>query len=412
MLLKQLRWLWIVVLSLAGVLIVQAQALTQPVEIGDGYTVLVPSNWEVDVWEVPDSRLEGVQAERRRDVVRLLAPSLTSELFDGDAPSDLRAAARTAFRLVTGDGMGSSDMLSTQTLGEYLVAQVTSRNGDVLALVDVGADGLLLAQYEGNDPDLFDEILASLTKDESATAAPTAAAAEPCTISTDNADTVNVRVGPGNNRGVINFLPSGESYAVTGRFEDSDGGIWYQLDRATVFPRSAAAEAWVFAEDVDAVGDCDQVGSADAPPLILAPVAVPTAAPVAPGQPVPTVEAGSFITPRAGTWTLTMDASTQASCVGGSTVNLSTVALFGQSGFRGNLSMRSDGSSLVYDGATLNRTSPNNYLGATLIGGDSVQIVMQIRSADSISGQLIFTFFEPSINRNCSSTTQFQMRPG
>jgi hypothetical protein len=82
----------------------------------------------------------------------------------------------------------------------------------------------------------------------------------PCTVLTDRAD-VPVRVGPGENRSVRLFLPAGEPVAVIGR-ATADGTAWWQLDLEGI------EQAWVSQGDVDAVGNCLSVPSADAPPVV------------------------------------------------------------------------------------------------------------------------------------------------
>lgn len=82
----------------------------------------------------------------------------------------------------------------------------------------------------------------------------------PCTILADRAD-VPVRVGPGESRSVRLFLPAGEPVAVIGR-ATVDNANWWQVDLEGI------EQAWVAQADVDAVGNCLSVPSADAPPVV------------------------------------------------------------------------------------------------------------------------------------------------
>lgn len=102
-----------------------------------------------------------------------------------------------------------------------------------------------------------------------------------CQVQTDQRN-INIRVGPGYNRGIYDFLPPNQPYNVIGENQASDGSNWWQIE----YP--GAAQAWVDQQDVTATGDCANIGEAAAPPIIFA---QPTAAPVAttaPGQPTPT----------------------------------------------------------------------------------------------------------------------------
>ncbi|MFN8529224.1 MAG: hypothetical protein U0670_11465 [Anaerolineae bacterium] len=97
----------------------------------------------------------------------------------------------------------------------------------------------------------------------------------PCLVSTQERDSARLRVGPGENRTSVAFLPAGDPFTVTGRFVDTSGGVWYQLVKEEAAPQSAAAEIWVSAEEVDSTGDCDVIGDTNAPPVI----------PISPSQP-------------------------------------------------------------------------------------------------------------------------------
>jgi hypothetical protein len=89
---------------------------------------------------------------------------------------------------------------------------------------------------------------------------------QPCTIST-RSETVPLRVGPGENRGVRDFLTANRSFDVIGWVTTSDGQKWWELDMVGV------PEAWVSERDVDESGDCSEenVPNSEAPPLVIPP---------------------------------------------------------------------------------------------------------------------------------------------
>jgi hypothetical protein len=89
-----------------------------------------------------------------------------------------------------------------------------------------------------------------------------------CTVSTRVADTVRVRVGPGENRASIIFLPSDEDFQVLGQASANDGSLWWKLDKEAVAPQKSANEVWVAQNDVRATGNCGAVVDVNAPPII------------------------------------------------------------------------------------------------------------------------------------------------
>lgn len=102
--------------------------------------------------------------------------------------------------------------------------------------------------------------------------------ADPCTISTTQANTVRLRVGPGTNRGVIRFLEANRNFTVIGTANAAnDNSKWWRLEKSEAAPTQAANEVWVADSDVTTAGGCDSVGTVAAPPIIRQrPTAVPT----------------------------------------------------------------------------------------------------------------------------------------
>jgi hypothetical protein len=93
---------------------------------------------------------------------------------------------------------------------------------------------------------------------------------QPCTVLTTQ-NNVAMRVGPGFNRGVRDYLKANTPFPVIGQATAPDGSLWWQIQVPGV------PEAWVLQSDVISSGDCQTVGQAAPPPLILPrPTAVPT----------------------------------------------------------------------------------------------------------------------------------------
>lgn len=85
--------------------------------------------------------------------------------------------------------------------------------------------------------------------------------AEPCFISTDEAQTAGVRVGPGENRTSLTFLKVATEYEVAGQNVDDVGETWFALEKEIGAPRKSVIDpyVWVAIEHVTTEGDCDTV---------------------------------------------------------------------------------------------------------------------------------------------------------
>lgn len=156
-----------------------------------------------------------------------------------------------------------------------------------------------------------------------------------CFVITDSSRTIRVRVGPGENRTSVTFLPVEEEIPVLGETEDDDGNLWYRLDKELAAPGRAINEAWIAVEndDLETIGDCDDVGDATAPPIIpIITQAPPTSDNVdeASDDDETAIVEGSR--PSNGDWTLGWNGTTNVSCVGTDNVIVSTTEIFGQPG--------------------------------------------------------------------------------
>lgn len=123
-------------------------------------------------------------------------------------------------------------------------------------------------------------------------AQPTTAPAVPCTVTATQANTAQLRVGPGENRSILLFLSPNDTYEVIGTANDNKGARWWRLDKTKAAPAKASVvnETWVSDAQMTESGDCDAVGTVSAPPIIrIRPTAAPvsTSAPNATAQPTP-----------------------------------------------------------------------------------------------------------------------------
>ncbi len=77
-----------------------------------------------------------------------------------------------------------------------------------------------------------------------------------------------VRVGPGVNRSAFAFLPANQDFTVEGQALDSEGKVWWKLDKNEIPGGEMALSLWVAEEDVEEIGNCLGVPQAEIPPII------------------------------------------------------------------------------------------------------------------------------------------------
>jgi hypothetical protein len=91
----------------------------------------------------------------------------------------------------------------------------------------------------------------------------------PCYVMIDNEDQeVEVRVGPGKNRGVFTTLPPYQDFLVIGQAYDDEQVVWWEIDKSQIPGGDTASSLWVSSEDVLEKGDCPAVVRVEAPPII------------------------------------------------------------------------------------------------------------------------------------------------
>jgi hypothetical protein len=86
----------------------------------------------------------------------------------------------------------------------------------------------------------------------------------------DSSADVQMRVGPGEQRGLLGRMNPNLTYNVIGWANDPDGQPWWQLDTGDTLSWTAQAE-------VRAIGTCDGVAQVEPPPLTFAPPPIPPA---------------------------------------------------------------------------------------------------------------------------------------
>jgi hypothetical protein len=278
-------------------------------------------------------------------------------------------------------------------------------------MVDVYADSDL---YDKSIA-LLDEIAVSVQLTDKTTDTTSDGPVE-CFVSTQDEDMVQLRVGPGENRSVIAFLPAGEDFTVTGSFTDNDDGLWYQLDKAEVDPDSPAAELWVSADAVDATEDCEAVAAVGAPPIIPSGNRPPTTGGTSGGGNTggTNTTGGSIVN---GLWSLYYSPSGDASCSGGQNVQIVTSEFLGYTVQANVLSVQGG---VIYSTAEMNDggtseaqftvTAPGTYtISYTYGGGVNSQVYLTVVNSRSMVGQEIFNFTIDGVA--CSGTIGVSASP-
>lgn len=414
---RLMKRLWMVaLLGLLMLAVIPAAAqdvdLSQSYTFDDGTTFQYPDGWELSHKKTDDfvtltsnhtrvvipnaGQLSDILIDESTslfDAMRLYFESVYQSTLKFDATNieSISVDDRDALRYDYGDPSGAGGVIIVIRRTDELIGVVDAVSLD--GALDEADEVLAIAgslqmgtpdAASGGHSDSGGAAAASGDDSESAT---------PCTISTEDANTVAIRVGPGTNRTSFAFLPVGEDFEVIGKAEANDGSLWWKVDRAAVAPKKSAAEAWIAQDDVAASGGCDAVVDVNAPPVI--PI---VSAPPAPsggggdsgstggdsGQPA---AAGSGeITPQTGRYTITYPSTVPGSCLGGPTQNIPFNAS------PDSISLTNvTASSLNFGGDALNRVQPNTYQGLLDLVDVSVLTTVRVYSTTTMTAEFILT---------------------
>ena len=394
--------------------------LTQQVDLGDDYVISMPDGWTSSSSDGSHT-LVGTEFQLVVTTPTELAasgidPSLgdvgTVLIDTVNAAGDYQIARadiqKTRYVGRAGAAFSSSDGRTEQM--EVFLTLNDGLYGKVVVVTDIG--GLV------NYADLIDAMITSFHNTNSPDDAPVSSSGSTsvpessgvaCTVRTGSANSAQLRVGPGTNRGAISFLPVDSDVTVTGRIELDGGGVWYQLDKSQAAPDgTAAAELWVSAELVDASGDCDHVGETSAPPIIPIAVAPPVSAgdAGAPSDQPSGATAGANALPTTGNWTLFINANANASCEGYENVSFSSTELYNSLTDTFYVyTVNRD--TFNYGQSNFNRIAGTNsfYGSFSLEGNTNAQMRFELVSPTSMRGSITGNYVIDGIN--CSTTILF-----
>jgi hypothetical protein len=450
---KRFLWVWCAALIVfgmgIGVTAAQDDEIIE-VETDDGtYQVTLLPGWTVD-----DSGSEGEIIMFSPDGMMISVTSLSSLMTEANinlfSDEDFR---ESFFDEVAGEAIEGLDFefRDDRIAGFRFFEEDNSAAVLVLLELEPGTYAMVTGFHSVNEPEeLFDAMnkvvsTVQIAGTEAATEEPTAEATtrpsgmrggslgggSSSTVSANTVDSCEVdaddgialHVGPGSNRATFGYLQNAGTFTAIAQSEA--GGVWYQLDKEDAAPNATAAEIWVSADDVDAEAACDDLEMVEA----SAPVVRTTGGGSTGGNTggnsggstgsntnngggnnnPPAGGSGNPI-PSSGTWTLSLAATTNASCEGTENVAFPTTDLFSQLSFTGGLSASRDGSTLIIDGDAFVLQGETTYVGSFSIPEGNMQMYLVIQSPSLITGQAVYNFVIDG--RPCSATIGLSITRG
>ncbi len=429
---RRFAWVFVVGWVLLSAFTITAQSGTQVVELGDDYQIVVPDDWTIE--EGSDGSLSLIGFGWGAFPYQ---PDLLESLVDISVSMDGVEVLQESFSLYFFDRPPAARDIETMLIdGRDAALYVTESEVEgitydnqlyAIELNDKSWGVLLIVGEVGYLDEIADEIEAVVISFNTAPRGGNGALGQggssggssssgggTCTVGVTTRDTARLRVGPGENRTAIAFLPIGDGYTVNGRFVDDDGGVWYQLNKDEAAPQSAASEIWVSADEVDEEGDCDNVGDTSAPPIV--PI-VPGAPPAGGGgsePPPPGVITG--VVPLGGFYRITfLSAMIDASCQGSGNVQFPVADAY-EGNAAATLTVLDNGARLRYGSDIWTRAADGSafYSGnLTFAPGSPIPngiVYLNVISATELRGTLVSNFVIDGTP--CSDTVAISVRRG
>lgn len=411
------------VLFLLGVLLVLPLTVSaqdaQTIDLNGGYSITLPAGWsaasefdnfltlesdDVSLILTTPTMLEtmGINFSRGTNVFDVLI-NLTT-LLDGVR------LERSDIEKLSINGRTAAAHTATRDGVETRYVALTLSDGAFAYFTFIAAEGDLEANSDEVDAIITSLDSAETATDNTTTTRTTSAQSETCTVRTTEANSAELRVGPGTNRGVISFLPVNIHVTATGRIELQDGSIWYQLDKTEAAPNGTpASELWVAEAQVILNGDCANVGVTNAPPVIrAAPQVIPTQPAGESGtSTIPATPDPGLLQLRNGTYTMTLAPVINASCTGGQNVPLNTSEVYeGLIDYTYYVEVV-DANSFYYNDDLFRRYPGSNSFDGifTYEGGEQSPARIDVLSSTSLHGEINDLF--PYAGVTCSATLLF-----
>ncbi|MCC6616011.1 MAG: hypothetical protein IT320_21255 [Anaerolineae bacterium] len=421
---------WYLVLALALLLMMAAPVLAQtdaePLDIGGGYSVTLPEGW------TRVGRMgQGILIVSSNASITLYGPEAIDELTQRGMRGSPRIALASAYQSLYGVPMDDTTSIQNQRFAGMEAAvwyylQGSTQEG-VFAVVALDEPTTFFAIDITTPLDRLDteegsigQIVGSLSTEGAAasSAADTSGdAVETCFVSTGDANSAHLRVGPGFNRSSVAFLPAGTDFEVIGQATADDDSVWFKLDKAEAAPQSAASEIWVLSEEVETSGGCNAVATVGGSPIIPI-IAAPPAAPEtqsgqadAGGGSTDAAPAAAGTLPLGGTWTVTFARMSNASCEGYENITLATHEIWenwDESDYVWTASLVANGStSFTFDGDVYRYNGGNEFVGNWDFdqAGLNTYLYWHVISPTSMNGTMTGNVIDGGVA--CSGTTSF-----
>lgn len=404
------------VTMMIGVNLLPALAQSDRVELTGDYSVVAPEDWT----QRRVSAGRGTRFINDDSTLSIFDPEQLGLIMRPNMKSDLKTALIALYNIFNGFRVEEREIVIEQFNGRdaamwyYTFTNQPGTQG-VFVVLKLDDERFLALDVYGPDELLDENMRAARALARSLRTAEELAQAsgEPCTVSTDVERSASLRVGPGENRTSVAFLPAGADFAVLGQSSDDDGNIWFKLDKADAAPKSSANEIWVSSDNVTTSGDCEAVVDADAPPVVPIVAAPPQAGGSGGGNTNPPV-AGN-ITPLGGIWTFSFSRQTNASCEGTGNFVINTAEAWEDWTEADYVIQRSlfasGGGTFTFDRDVYRGTGNNRYFGTwSWEDGRNTQIYVTVTSPSSMVGQMTGNFTYQGTP--CSVTTDLSVTRG
>lgn len=408
-------WRYSVVLLVVMFSALPVLAQNDRTELTGDYSVVAPEGWEQGDWE-----FQGVLFVNDESNIIIYDPQELSSLVRPNMKSDLKKALIGVFDGLYDYQIENSAVESEQFNGRDAVSwyyTFTDQEGiqGVFIIFKLDDERYVAVDIYGPEGDFDNNMKAARALVRSLRTADELAqsSGEPCLVSTESERSASLRVGPGENRTSVAFLPAGDEFAVLGQSSDDDGNIWFKLDKAEAAPKSSANEIWVSSDNVTTSGDCESVVDADAPPVVPIVNAPPQGGDSGGGGSNPPV-AGN-ITPLSGTWTISFSRQTNASCEGTGNFVINTNEAWenwSEANYVTRASLSSSGGgTFIFDGIAYRGTGNNRYTGTwSFPDGRNTQLYITVTSPTTMIGQMTGNATYDGIA--CSVTTDASITRG
>ena len=180
------------------------------------------------------------------------------------------AAALDALGVSAEALLGSGDLLTTILTYHAVPGQVFSTDLAAGEVATVQGDPVTINLSAGVQVNQANVVVADVVARDAVVHVIDAVLLPPslCVVSASSAESTTVRVGPGNNRTPVAFLPTEGLFLVTGQAE-ANGVTWFRLiSTAKAAPGKLINQAWVSSAQVSFGESCSEVPAVEPPPII------------------------------------------------------------------------------------------------------------------------------------------------